>query len=102
LSIPIHVDGASPVGLSEIADQKWTIYPNPAASVVHLEGPEISTQHWFVTDPAGRLIPVPVLNESKEKITWTFLVGSGSLFYSAYKRGRQKGMKLISRIELIV
>jgi len=98
-SIPIHVDGASPVGINELPERlyKYKMYPNPASGMVYMEGPGITKSSFRITDMAGRKMPVPA-NVENEKLSLDISGFSpGIYFMHLTNEHANRVMKLICR-----
>jgi hypothetical protein len=67
VSVPIHVDGASPVAVHEADRENMRIYPNPAASFLAVKWENHTVTGGYITDALGKIVaefPVPAQQHS--------------------------------------
>jgi deoxyribonuclease-1 len=66
VSVPIHADGASPVGIPELNSSFVAPYPNPVNHLLTFEK-AASVSSFVLTNITGRVLHVPVFSPAKEK-----------------------------------
>jgi len=81
VTVPIHVDGASPAAVQEVELEALRIYPVPATSRVTIEWKEGTITGGFVTDALGKiLVAVPAAAQQHSMVIDTEHFSPGLYF----------------------